>query len=329
MHVTAEEMEPDLWAIGALDGAGREAAPDPLRCSPRAIAEAALQMVERQASDRGLGIFMHYADDVPDWIFADELDIAQILLGFLSNAVKFTTSGSITLGVALDPTDPAALRFDVVDTGVGIEAGRQLSLFRRFVRPGSPEREDASPSLVTCKQLADALPHGRIGVLSNPGRGSLFWFSAHFPISSDEPLPAPPAERDAINGETLRISVAGDGLLNQEHIQRFLIGAGHRVTTVANGRQVVDAVRRVRFDLILTELSMPEMDAVEAARQIRAMPGPASTIPIIAVAGDVRLDEVDRYRAQGISALLARPLGRAGLLHKVVNLVQAAESRYG
>lgn len=205
--------------------------------------------------------------DSPEWVEADRTRLRQILLNLVGNAVKFTHDGEIQVRVT--SVQPNQLRFEVHDTGIGIPAEKQETIFEPFVQvDGSSTRRygGAGLGLAICKRLVE-LMGGSIGVRSEPGKGSLFWFE--LPLKAVAPpvdkVETPPRE----SLPHLRVLLVEDEPVNRRVTTRFLEQAGVEVTVAGNGREAVERWKAGAFDIVLMDCQMPEMDGYEATRRIR------------------------------------------------------------
>jgi PAS domain S-box-containing protein len=287
--------------------------------SPAAVADGALSIVRPQVIAKGLALHMDIRPDLPVWIVADPTRLRQILLNLLTNAIKFTASGSITLAVSRDSSaEVPRLRFAVTDTGIGIAPDRQHMLFQDFSqldRSVARRFGGTGLGLAISKRLVEAMD-GTIAVTSRPGEGSQFWFT----IALSEA--APPAEIEighapAQAKRRARILVAEDIHINQIVVESMLTAAGHEVTLAGNGALAVAAIQADDFDLVLMDVEMPEMDGVAATRAIRALGERAREIPIIALTANAMAEEVARCRVAGMNDHLSKPIDRAALLSVV------------
>jgi two-component system, sensor histidine kinase and response regulator len=288
--------------------------------SPSAVAEGALAMVRPGAAAKGLVLRSELAPDLPEWIEGDPTRLRQILLNFLSNAVKFTDRGSIILR-AMRERAQVQLRFEVADTGIGIDQAQQHLLFQSFSQVLDPTHRELGGSglgLVISRHLVEAMG-GTIGVSSQSGAGSTFWFT--IPCVETQPLATTEAREASVNaGRRARILVAEDRVKIQEYIEAVLTDAGHEVMLVKNGAEAVAAVKAMDFDLVLMDVQMPEMDGIEATRRIREMGERARGLPIIALTGYAMEEEIARCRAAGVNEHLSKPIDRKELLRLVGEL---------
>jgi PAS domain S-box-containing protein len=286
--------------------------------SPGAVVDAAVSILRGQIEAKGLKLRLDLAPDLPEFIAGDPTRLQQILLNLLNNAVRFTDAGNISIRVAPDAVERQQLRFEVADTGIGVPADRQHLLFQNFSqidRSTTRRYGGTGLGLVICKRLAEAMG-GSIGVVSEAGKGSLFWFTiAATTVAREEPavlsLPA------AVPHQAARVLVAEDVRVNQILVEAILRNAGHEVALVPDGAAAVAAVAERDFDLVLMDMEMPVMNGVSATKAIRALDAPARDIPIIALTANAMAEEASRCRAAGMNAHLAKPIDRAQLLRTV------------
>ncbi len=304
----------DVLDLGKIEAGVIDIRSEPVRLD--ALLSDVLAIVRPTALDKGL----HLDETVDVWIdtfVSDRTRLGQILLNLLGNAVKFTPAGSIVLAVTQQQARDGrcVLRFAVTDTGIGIAPSELTTLFQRFhqVDPSMQRRYGgAGLGLAISKQLVERLG-GRIGVESEPGRGSTFWFEVEgAPVSQ-----AAHAQASAASSETereagsARVLVVEDVVLNQELARELLESAGYAVDVVANGRDAVAAAGPGTYDVILMDLSMPEMDGLTATRYIREAEAGARRTPIIAYTANVLPAQVLALREAGLDAYLRKPLRSA------------------
>ena len=271
-------------------------------------------LLQTQAEDKGLTLTTSLDPTLPAWIVGDPMRLRQVLLNLLGNAVKFTQTGGIALSAErLGGT----IRFAVSDTGIGISPYRLHLLFQDFSQVhDSIAIGGTGLGLAISKRLVEAMG-GEIGVESEPGRGSRFWFT--LPLSEPAtPVIEIPAAATPESGP-LEILVAEDVLVNQVIVERMLTRAGHRVTLVDDGAAALDAVRQRRFDLVLMDMRMPGMDGVTATEAIRRLPGPEQAIPIIGLTANATPEDAARCRAAGMNDHMIKPIDRTTLLRAVAS----------
>ncbi len=270
------------------------------------------------ASDKGLRLQLTLDRGLPQRIVTDPVRLQQVLNNFLSNAIKYTETGSVALVVSQTAwrDGHARLRFEVTDTGIGMAPEQVDKLFRPFVQIESDfgkERGGWGLGLSICRNIADILG-ADIGVESRPGAGSTFYFEMEVPVEAI-PEPAPePVRLHAVTGDAgLRVLIAEDNTVNQDMLREMLQQIGHQVETVSNGFEAIEALIKQRFDLVLMDITMPGLDGLGATEQIRTSEGEMRAVPIIACSAHVGPEVQDRYRRVGIDAFLPKPVDPAAL----------------
>jgi signal transduction histidine kinase/CheY-like chemotaxis protein len=269
------------------------------------------------AARKGLGL--HVARDPGPLapVNGDPVRLRQIIGNFLSNALKFTDRGDITLVVKQLEAD--RYRFEVRDTGSGIGPDDQSRLFTAYAQAGTDAHTRARGSgmgLAICRELA-RLMGGEVGVDSEVNKGSCFWLALPLPEAKSMPGPAAPASpaTDALHGR--RILVADDDPLNRTVMEALLTREGAQAVTVADGAQAIEAVRCAHaegqpFDIAFLDIHMRGMGGIEAIRGIRRL-GAAGTLPVIALTGSVLTEQRQAVVEAGMNDLLPKPVRVARL----------------
>ena len=313
----------DILDVSKLEAGGVEL--ETRIFAPRALAEGVASIVETQCAAKGLTLDWGVADDVPEALVGDEGRLRQVLLNFLSNAMKFTDHGSVRLDIGVQG---GRLRAAVTDTGVGIAPDKIDRLFERFTQAdASTSRTHGGTGLglAISKRLIEMMD-GEIGAFSRPGRGSTFWFEAPLPAAEALPVAAQPLGSDA-GAAPLRILMADDAAANRELVGAMLDQVGGlTVDTVENGLEAVAAVRTGLYDLVLMDLHMPVMDGLTATRTLRAETGPWAAIPIIALTANIDARQIEETRQAGMDAHVGKPIQIAELLSCIRRLTPAADT---
>jgi signal transduction histidine kinase/DNA-binding response OmpR family regulator len=284
-----------------------------------------------QARAKGLAFAATIAVDVPGRVLSDPLRLRQIMLNLISNAIKFTEHGEVRVTVEPAPGDGApGVRICVRDTGIGVPADKQHAIFDSFVQADvSTTRKYGGTGLglAIVRQLVGLLG-GQIGLDSQPGRGSTFWFIVPAEAATEVAAAEPGARSNpgaaAVPARRGRILFAEDYPTSQKIARLFLEAAGHQVTVVSNGREAVEACAAAGFDLILMDLHMPVMDGQAAAAKIRQGPAPNATVPIVALSASADAETRAACPKYGINGLLTKPYRREALLDTVQNWLGAA-----
>ena len=293
---------------------------DPHAFDPAAFIHETAQLLAVQAANKGLDWRTEIDGALPDLIVADSARLRQVLLNLLGNAVKFTDKGAVLVRIGYEAA--GRLKVSVIDTGVGIPAERRDRLFQRFSQvDGSVSRIHGGTGLglAICKSLVE-LMGGEIGVQSEEGRGSTFWFTIEAPVARAaevEPLDHVAAAGEAEESHPAHILIVDDLAVNRELVRAMLTPFGHSFEEAGNGAEAVRAALRRGFDLILMDLQMPGMDGFEAARMIRATAVLNRTTPIIALSANVLPAHVVASHAAGMDDHLGKPIVPAALAAKV------------
>ena len=279
------------------------------------------QMVRLRAEEKGLKMSVDIADGVPRTVMADQKRLRQVLINLLGNAIKFTSEGEVCLEVtvvALAEAE-ARLRFDVIDTGLGIPAEDIGRIFRPFEQTGNAVSRSGGTGLgLSITHQIVEMMGGTIGVESTLGQGSRFSVELPLPLAAANEGDAPTIE----NSDRYNILIADDTDSSRTLLRTALEAQGFRVREAVNGAEAIDLMRDVRPDLVLMDLRMPVMDGLEAIRHIRADAGLAA-VPVIALSANPSPEKDALAREAGADRMLPKPVELAALNAMVAELLKA------
>ena len=292
---------------------------------PRQVIDEAMAMLTHQAQAKGLSLRSEI-DLPPTALIGDVTRLRQSLINYLTNAVKFTTHGGISLRCRLIEQDDESvcLRFEVEDTGPGLHAAELVRLFEPFEqRHNTSMQRGTGLGLTITARLAE-LMGGKAGVESEPGRGSCFWFTARLRKASAAAL-APAALdvhalRAALESRHANSSIvlAEDDLINASIAQAMLTRAGLFAHRAANGKEAIALAEHKAPALILMDMQMPVCDGLEATRQIRAQPW-GRDVPIIALTANAFAEDRARCLEAGMNDFVTKPIAPAVLYAKLLH----------
>jgi signal transduction histidine kinase len=279
------------------------------------------------AARKSLMLSSTYDAVLPDTVMLDRDRLYQILTNLVGNAIKFTEKGKVEVRcrVVERRDGKIIVRFEIEDTGIGIQPDTLPKLFQRFEQADSSIGRRYGGSglgLAISKKLAE-LMGGQIGVQSEYGKGSIFWFELPMDVL-DGSLPATPVLVEPVGDLSGHILVVDDNAANRAILSAMLTAAGFTIALAESGQQAIDMVVRQDFDLILMDINMPGMTGFEATALIRALPQPKSGIPILAVTASSLPEEVDQYFDAGMNGHVAKPIEVATLLREVRGMLSAS-----
>lgn len=299
---------------------------------PRALAATVTDLMRPSAERKGLSLSLLVDPSVPQQILGDSNRIHQVLVNLLSNGVKFTDRGGVTLMLTCSENGDAGpmLVFSVADTGRGIPSERLPELFSPFVQlsAAGAHTEGSGLGLAISKRLVEAMG-GTISVSSRTGRGSTF--EVRIPVASPPSLSSPPvAQPSSAAGRTggsqpLRILVAEDNTVNQRIIVRMLETLGHHCDVAADGPSALERASLGEYSLVFMDVQMPGMSGIEVTRKIRSSAEPRlATLPIVGLTANAFESDRQACLAAGMNAFLTKPLQLDELERCVRRLTPAA-----
>jgi CheY-like chemotaxis protein/nitrogen-specific signal transduction histidine kinase len=280
-------------------------------------------MIHVRAQQKALAFVYEPDARLPPAVLADSKHLRQTLINLLGNAVKFTDQGRITFRAQVATIDEhtVRLRFDVEDSGVGIDARHLETIFRPFEQVGDPQRQRGGVGLGLAISLQLVrLMGGEIRVESDPGRGSRFWFDVEMPLAR---RPGAPVERPlpaGYDGPQRRVLIADDAEHNRTLLAELLRGIGFEIAEAANGAEALAQARRTTPDLILIDSVMPVMGGLDAIRQLRAQPQFERT-PIISISASFLATDREKTLAAGANAFVSKPIALSELVDAIGGLM--------
>ncbi|WP_207682014.1 PAS domain S-box protein [Desulfonema magnum] len=324
-----------------------------------------------KANEKGIGLTSHIDGDIYPFLRGDPVRLRQILLNLTNNAIKFTQKGEVRIHVSVEKSGDvhSMLRFAVTDTGLGIPKDRVNRLFKSFsqVDASTTRRYGGTGlGLAISKQLAEMMG-GEIGVESQEGKGSTFWFTAIFGYSEVETrnlkletrnlkletrdlkletrnlkLETRNSEVETRNSEAdnqvssfkfqvstnIRILLVEDNRLNQKVALAMMKKLGLSADLASNGTEAIKAIRTTSYDLVLMDIQMPEMDGIEATKKIRNSELEARNIPIIAMTANVMKGDRERCLEAGMNDYISKPIDPDELLSAVEKQLSGMHSHF-
>lgn len=328
--------------------------------SPRSLLANLEGALQARAAEKNIQIVAEADPQIPEFVTGDADRIRQILMNLTDNAVKFTEVGSVVINMTHREREDGSLKlaFSIQDTGMGMSDEVKAKLFAPFTqadRTIANKYGGTGLGLSIARKLVD-LMDGSIGCESLEGNGSTFWFTVSCERASAEdiaaadpaptnrrrasdgiegrqanpaPRPAPPApaQSESKGPSSAHILVVEDNKINQMLITTYLDKFGYSFEIAANGHEAVAAAGNKVYDLILMDVQMPEMDGIEATRQIRALEGPVSEQPIVALTANAMHGDRENYLEAGMDDYLAKPIIAANLLDMLKRVLSSSNNR--
>ena len=281
--------------------------------SPAALVQGVAALFQARALEKNLRLTLALPDHPPAALLGDPTRIRQILLNLVDNAIKFTQSGEVELSARFEPdADGIGCQFRVRDSGIGMSEETQSRLFQAFSQADTSTTRrygGTGLGLAVSSQLAE-LMGGQLTVVSEPGKGSTFTLSLLLPASAQPLAELPAAPVVQLQG---RILVVEDHPVNQKVLAHQLREMGLQYTLATSGKEALDLLATDDFDLVLMDWQMPEMDGLEATRQIRQLPSAVRHIPVIALTANASAGFREACLAAGANDYLSKPYTESAL----------------
>ena len=289
-----------------------------------------VELLSYQAGERGLQVDIEVDPEICDDLLGDVVRIRQVLVNYLGNAIKFSDSGRLAVRARLvtETDTQATLRFEVEDRGIGIDPAKQPTLFEPFTQADASttrKYQGTGLGLAICKKLT-ALMGGEVGVHSEVGRGSTFWFTARL----DKSVRAFPVRPDMANAPMCfrgHLLVCEDDPVNQMVAELHLNALGFTVDVVENGVDAVEAAARTHYDLAMLDMRLPDMDGLEVCRAIRAHQGDSGHLPIIIWTASMLGADHGLAAEAGADAMLGKPFEPSALKRTLSRFLDARDTR--
>jgi len=292
-----------------------------------------LHLFETKIQEKNLELVKRYDTNIPPLLVGDQLRLRQIILNLMSNAVKFTSAGKISIGIKMlqEDNENVTISFSIADTGIGIPEKELKHIFDAFQQVALETNRlygGSGLGLAIVKQLVE-LQGGRVSVKSKVDVGSTFSFTLQFKKAklnwvADEARPAKKVGQKRLASKSkmlkAKVLVAEDIALNQLLIKIILEGYGFEIDIVANGKIAIEYLQKNKYDIILMDLQMPEMSGFEATSFIRNEL--KSTIPIIALTADVAAVDVEKCIAMGMNDYISKPINEQLLYSKMMAFLE-------
>ena len=302
------------------------------------VVDSVVSNLKVKADDKNIGFHVELPADAGAQYVGDSLRIRQVLFNLVGNAIKFTHHGAVRIVVQ---EQAECLRFEIHDSGIGIPPDALAKLFSNFVQVDSSTSRKFGGTglgLVICKKLVEGM-HGRIGVQSEPGEGSLFWFELPLEkvqalspaalLADDEATDSIPGIHAMLGSEpqhkpaeavaqakalALSILLVEDHPINQQLATTILHRLGHHVIVAGDGVQGVQAADKEKFDVILMDVQMPQMNGFDATKHIRAGNSPNARTPIVALTANAMQSDKDACFEAGMDDFLTKPFSKVDLV---------------
>ena len=310
----------DILDVSAMDSGMFSLSVSPM--SLRQVTEDAEALMGAEARNKGLTLSVQCDPEVPPWVAGDETRVRQILFNLLSNALKFTRDGRISIRMRQSKSRENGIIMSVQDTGAGMDEETQRQLFTRFFQADNSLRRRMGGTglgLEISRNLARMMD-GDIHVASQPGVGTTFTVLLILPACEpsvqttfSELMPLPSEGFGNADFPELHFLVAEDHPINTQYLTHLLNSMGHRATLCDNGKEALALAQQHDFDAALLDYHMPELDGLAVTRAIRSSPAPFSSLKILLITADVVNDTRQLASEAGVDGFLSKPLKKRDL----------------
>lgn len=283
-----------------------------------------------RAETKNLNLIFKVYPNVPRYVTGDKVRVSQVLINLIGNALKFTNKGSVEVHVDLEgvKTHTQTIRFDVIDTGIGIPKAKIETIFQSFNQAKASTTREYGGSglgLTICKQLVE-LQGGNINAESTEGEGSRFTFTIIFKKSKDQHNHTDAIVVEEVPEYTfnrkINILVAEDNKINQILLNKILLKFDFNTKIVDDGSMVLDALKKDTYDILLLDIHMPVLDGYGTAKAIRNSDEVYKEIPIIALTAAAIIDEQEKCKAYGMNEYISKPFKQKHLLETIYKYIK-------
>jgi signal transduction histidine kinase/DNA-binding response OmpR family regulator/HPt (histidine-containing phosphotransfer) domain-containing protein len=295
------------------------------------IAQHAVELFQTKADERSIKLITNIDPQIPSYVCGDPTRLSQILNNLISNAIKFTEKGEVTISIKLRSSreDNITLDFEVKDSGIGIPESSLGNIFESFTQASSDTTRKFGGTglgLTIVKNMIE-LQGGSIGVRSQVGTGTTFFFHLSFKIADETELQDDLDLNQEISTSHLRILAAEDNPINQMVIKKLFADWDTQLDCADNGRTALEKIQQNHYDLVLMDIQMPEMDGHTACKKIRSeLPEHLKSIPVIAMTAHATSQEKQKCYDAGMNDYISKPFNPIELKKKILKQTQQASS---
>ncbi|PLX10424.1 MAG: hypothetical protein C0598_10395 [Marinilabiliales bacterium] len=294
--------------------------------------EEVVKLLNFKARQKNLFLDLNFDENIPEYLIGDPLRIKQILINLVNNAVKFTSEGGITINTHLLNTKGkiAEIKYEVIDTGIGIGKEAKSKLFRSFSQAdASTTRKFGGTGLgLAISKSLSKMMNGEIGVDSEEGKGSTFWFTTKLNITNEDIVKSEfSAGESNLSMDKLKVLVAEDNAINQRVATFNLEKFGITVDIAENGQEALDMFKKANYNIVFMDIQMPVMDGLEATKKIRHYElesSKAHKVPIIAMTANTLKGDKENFMQSGFTDYISKPFKSSELsllINKVIKKV--------
>ena len=296
------------------------------------IVSDAAKILEPKTREKGIQLHCNIANNIPLKVMGDQLRLSQILFNLMGNAIKFTDKGFVEIGCKMvnGPDDSKEyISFYVKDTGIGVAMEKQDAIFERFTQANTDTERlygGTGLGLNIAKGIVD-MYGGTLKMESTPGKGTTFHFILTFSkYEATVSTPATTIEKEKSyrlpEGKTVHVLLAEDNAINAMLAKQVLENGGYTVTHVLNGALAVEAVQKQEFDVVLMDIQMPILNGIAATEKIRALKGPVSKIPVVAMTAHTLYGEMQNCYKAGMTGYVSKPFKKENLFAAILESIE-------